>query len=412
MQGTIRNIPPPPTGKRIAVRVTPAAENAIRRGHPWLFADAITRQSQKGQPGDLAVIFDRNNKFIAIGLYDPTSSIRVRILQHHQQVLIDQQWFAQKLSDAIQIRAKIPGNTNAFRLVHGENDHLPGLVVDRYAQSVVLKLYSLAWIPYLVTLIPILNNLLNPEIIVLRLNRKMHLFPEFLFQFDDGSALQGTLSNNSIMFIENGITFEADIQNGQKTGFFLDQRDNRARVEKLSKDKRVLNMFSYTGGFSVYAARGGAQKVVSADISKLALEAAQRNFSHNRSNPAIAACQHEVHAGDAFELLRNYANNKMIFDMLILDPPSFAKRKSEIKQAISAYHRLTSLGLKVLSPGGILVQASCSSRVSPSVFFETIHQAAQQNGRRLQEIERTGHTIDHPIQFPDGEYLKCLFAVA
>jgi 23S rRNA (cytosine1962-C5)-methyltransferase len=412
MQGSIRNIPPLPTGKRIALRVTPSAERAIRRGHPWLFADAITRQSQQGQPGDLAVIFSRNNTFVAIGLYDPTSSIRVRILQHHQPVIIDQQWFAQKLVDAIQVRAEIPGNTNALRLVHGENDHLPGMVIDRYAQSIVLKLYSLAWIPYLTILTPILNNLLNPEMIVLRLNRKMLLFPEFLYKLEDGSVLQGTPSDDTILFVENGITFEADIRYGQKTGFFLDQRDNRARVEKLSKDKRVLNVFSYTGGFSVYAARGGAQKVVSVDLSKPALAAAQRNFSYNLSNPAIAACQHEIHAGEAFELLQNYANDKMIFDMLILDPPSFAKRKSEIKKALSAYRRLTSLGLKVLSPGGILVQASCSSRVSPPVFFETIHQAALQNGRRLKEIERTGHPIDHPIQFPDGEYLKCLFAVA
>jgi 23S rRNA (cytosine1962-C5)-methyltransferase len=286
------------------------------------------------------------------------------------------------------------------------------MVIDRYAQSIVLKLYSLAWIPYLTTLIPILNNLLNPEMIVLRLNRKMLHFPEFLFNLEDGSVLQGTPSDETILFVENGITFEADIRNGQKTGFFLDQRDNRARVEKLSKNKRVLNMFSYTGGFSVYAARGGARKVVSVDLSKPALAAAQRNFSYNRSDPAITACQLEFHAGDAFELLQDFANNKMTFEMLILDPPSFAKRKSEIEKALSAYHRLTSLGLKVLSPGGILVQASCSSRVSQSAFFEIIHQAAQQSGRRLREIERTSHPIDHPIKFPDGEYLKCLFAVA
>ena len=412
MQGAIQNLPPTPNGKRIAMRVNPAAERALRQGHPWLFADAITRQSQQGQPGDLAVIFDRNRKFIAIGLYDPTSVIRVRILQHRQPILIDQQWFAQKLIDAIQIRAEIPENTNAFRLVHGENDHLPGMVIDRYAQSIVIKLYSLAWMPYLAMLIPILNNLLKPELVVLRLNRKMLLFPEYLYNYSDGSVLQGTSSNEAILFVENGITFEADIRNGQKTGFFLDQRDNRARVEKLSKDKRVLNIFSYTGGFSVYAARGGAQKVVSVDISKPALAAAQRNYSYNRSDPAVAACHHEIHAGDAFEVLQDFVNNKLTFDMLILDPPSFAKRKSEIKKALSAYHRLTSLGLRVLSPGGILVQASCSSRVSKSAFFETIHQAAQQNSRHLREIERTGHPIDHPIKFSGGEYLKCLFAVA
>ena len=214
MQGSIRNLPPIPINKRIAVRVTPAAERALRRGHPWLFTDAITRQSHKGQPGDLAVVFDRYRNFIAIGLYDPTSSIRVRILQHHQPVLIDQYWFAQKLFDAIQIRAEIPENTNAYRLIHGENDHLPGMVVDRYAQSLVIKLYSLAWIPYLSTLIPIMNKLLNPEMIVLRLNRKMLHFPEFLCKLKDGSVMQGKPSNETILFVENGITFEADIRKG------------------------------------------------------------------------------------------------------------------------------------------------------------------------------------------------------
>ena len=414
MQGSSINLPPipNPSDRRIALRVTPAAERALRHGHPWVFANALTRQSQEGQPGDLAVVFDRQRKFIAIGLYDPTSIIRVRILQHHKPVTIDQQWLAEKISVAAKMRAGLPENTNAYRFINGENDCLPGLVIDRYAQSLVIKLYTLAWIPYLAMLIPILRNLLNPIRIVLRLNRDMLHYPEFLHKLKDGALIYGTPVDGPVLFLENGITFEADLKNGQKTGFFLDQRDNRARVEKISLDKSVLNMFSYTGGFSVYAARGGAREVISVDLSQPALAAAQRNFVHNQKHIAVSACHHEIHAGDAFEVLQNYAQAKLNFDMVIIDPPSFAKRKSETQKALAAYHRLTILGIKVLVPGGILVQASCSSRVSEAVFFETIHQAARQISRPLEEIVRTGHAVDHPIKFPEGKYLKCLFATA
>ena len=412
MQGLSINLPsiPKPTDKRIALRVTSAAERALRHGHPWLFADALTRQSHEGKPGDLAVVFNHHRNFIAIGLYDPTSIIRVRILQHHKPVTIDQQWLAEKISVAAKMRAGLPENTNAYRFINGENDCLPGLVIDRYAQSLVIKLYTLAWIPYLAMLIPILCNLLNPIRIVLRLNRDMLHYPEFLHKLKDGALIYGIPADGPVQFLENGITFEADLKNGQKTGFFLDQRDNRARVEKISQEKRVLNLFSYTGGFSVYAARGGAREVISVDLSQPALAAAQRNFTHNQTNTAISACHHVILAGDAFEQLQKYAKAKLFFDMVIIDPPSFAKRKSETIKAIAAYHRLTSLGIKVLVPGGILVQASCSSRVSEPVFYKTIHQAALQIGRPLKEIERTGHAIDHPIRFPEGEYLKCLFA--
>ncbi len=401
-----------PASKRIALRVTPSAERALRQGHPWLFANAITRQRHAGQPGDLAVVFDKQRKFLAIGLYDPTSPIRVRVLQHRQPAQIDPTWFAEKIQGAVQIRAALPANTNGYRLVHGENDGLPGLVIDRYDQALVMKLYTPAWIPYLPTLVSILQDLLNPQRIVLRLGRGAARHPEFLHQLEDGAVIYGTPSEGPVLFLENGITFEADLLFGQKTGFFLDQRDNRSRVEKISQGKRVLNIFSYTGGFSVYAARGGAKEVISVDLSKPALESARRNFAHNMQYPNVAICRHEMKAGDAFELLRNFAHTGRVFDVVIIDPPSFAKRRSEIDKAVGAYQRLTRLGLGVLAPGGILVQASCSSRVDKESFFSAIHQAAQYAGRPLKEIERTGHALDHPIGFPEGEYLKCLFARA
>jgi 23S rRNA (cytosine1962-C5)-methyltransferase len=401
---------PPPASRRIALRVTSTAERAVRQGHPWLYEGAITRQSHEGRPGDLAVIFDSQRNFLAIGLYDPLSTIRVRILQHHKPARIDQEWFTGKVNAATKVRANLLPNTTGYRLLHGENDGLPGLVIDRYTQSLVMKLYTLAWIPYLPLLLPILQNALQPQNIILRLGRVMLRYHEYLHQLQDGDLIYGNPPDGPVLFSENGITFEADLIYGQKTGFFLDQRDNRARVEKISQGKRVLNVFSYTGGFSVYAARGGAREVFSVDLSNPALEAARRNFVHNQQDLNIAACHHETQAGDALKLIHGYAQAKQRFDIVIIDPPAFAKRETEIAKAISAYQQLTRLGIAVLAPDGILVQASCSSRVDATAFFQAIHQAARQTGCLLKEIERTGHALDHPITFPEGAYLKCLFA--
>jgi 23S rRNA (cytosine1962-C5)-methyltransferase len=273
-----------------------------------------------------------------------------------------------------------------------------------------MKIYSPAWIPYLPILIAVLKEQAKPQQVILRLGRGVQQIPEFLYQLGDGTVIDGVPLERPILFTENGITFEADLKRGQKTGFFLDQRDNRARAEKLSQGKSVLNIFAYTGGFSVYAARGGAQIVTSLDISQAALETAQRNFAHNRSIPAVSNCQHETLAGDAFDLLAILAQQGRKFDLVIIDPPSFAKSRSEIEPAIKAYQRLTRLGLATLQPESILVQASCSSRVSDEAFFGAVHQAAYQAGRPLTEIERTFHALDHPIGFPEGKYLKCLFA--
>jgi 23S rRNA (cytosine1962-C5)-methyltransferase len=211
-----------------------------------------------------------------------------------------------------------------------------------------------------------------------------------------------------ILFKENGLIFESDPIHGQKTGFFLDQRDNRARVEKLSKDKTILNIFAYTGGFSVYAARGGAKQVVSVDISTPAIEAAIRNMGYNNLPSSI----HETIAEDAFDVLARMESQKRLFDLVIIDPPMFAQSEKQIEGALSAYRKLTRLGLSVLRQGGTLVQASCSSRVDADSFFESIHQSAREAGRKLTEIERTGHALDHPISFKEGAYLKCLFANA
>jgi len=399
---------PNPADKRIALRVNSQAEHALRQGHPWVFDQSITEQSHDGKPGDLAVIFDNKRSFLAIGLYDPTSPIRVRILQHRQPAAINADWFQNKLTVAALVRTPLKEtDTTGYRLVHGENDGFPGLILDRYAETLVLKLYTPAWIPHLKEFCLALAKVQPSERLILRLNRSLLKQTEFLFGLDNGMTLAGPTHDDLVLFRENGLTFECDPIHGQKTGFFLDQRDNRARVEKLSKGKSVLNVFAYTGGFSVYAARGGAKQIVSVDISAPAIQAAVRNMEYNK-----LTASHETIAEDAFEVLARMESQKRLFDLVIIDPPMFAQNQAQIPVALSAYKKLTRLGLGVLRKGATLVQASCSSRVDAETFFDSIHQTARESKRRLTEIERTGQPLDHPISFNEGVYLKCLFAIA
>ncbi|WKZ39710.1 MAG: class I SAM-dependent rRNA methyltransferase [Anaerolineales bacterium] len=404
---------PNPSEKRIALRITPPAERALRQGHPWIFGNSITEQSHAGAAGDLAVIFDNKRKFLAVGLYDPTSPIRVRVLQSRTPAVINADWFQHKLAAAAQLRAPLEAqHTNGYRLVHGENDGLPGLVLDRYADALVLKLYTPAWLPHLKEFCGALANITSAQHVILRLSRSLQKQMDDGLTLRDGTPLTLLSPPKLILFQENGLTFESDPIHGQKTGFFLDQRENRARVEALSKGKSVLNVFSYSGGFSVYAARGGAREVVSVDISPHAIESAKRNMAHNLHFPTVAAAKHETFAEDAFDVLARMASQKRLFDVVIIDPPMFAQNEKQIGAALAAYRKLTRLGLSVLRRGGTLVQASCSSRVSSPEFFESIHQSAKEAGRTLTEIERTSHALDHPITYPEGEYLKCLFATA
>ena len=404
---------PLPAARRIALRVTPEAERTLRQGHPWLFDRAIRAQSHAGQPGDLAVIFDRKRRFLAIGLYDPTSPIRTRILHHGQPTTIDTDWFRTQLTAAIQLRTPLAQTaTDGYRLVHGENDGLPGLVIDRYASTLVVKLDTAAWIPHLITILPVLADSLPIERVVLRLSRNVQAQQNHLHNLHDGMILSGPPLDGPILFRENGLCFEADPIRGQKTGFFLDQRENRATVETLAADKAVLNVFAYTGGFSLYAARAGATNVTSLDISRPALDAAQRNFALNLDLPAVAAAHHELLLGDAFTVLERLARANRQFELVIVDPPSFARKQADVPRALEAYTQLTQLALRILRPGGTVVLASCTSRISADEFYANAQRAAEQIGRPLREFARMGHAVDHPIGFREGAYLKCLFAYA
>jgi len=401
---------PQPSSDRIAIRINALAERKIRQGHPWLFDQSILKISHGGSPGDLAVIFDQDRNFLAIGLFDPYSSIRVRILQHRKPILIDQKFFKNRLLDARKIRNCLPQDTTGYRLVHGENDRLPGLVIDRYDQTLVMKLYTVAWLPHLQDILNALHNIEGFNRIILRLSRSVQK-SNYLFGLQDGDLLFGPPIEKPLIFLENGISFEVDPILGHKTGFYLDQRENRKLVENLASGKSVLNLFSYTGAFSVYAAVGGAHEVRSIDISQQALKVAVRNFNHNSTAVNLQSCIHKITAGDSFTELEKLARQNCKFDMVIIDPPSFAKSQAEISKALSAYQRLTRLALNVLLPFGTLVQASCSSRVSSDHFYDAIHQAAIKIGRPLTEFNRTSHPLDHPIGFKEGSYLKCMFAI-
>jgi 23S rRNA (cytosine1962-C5)-methyltransferase len=274
---------PRASDRRIALQVTPAAERALRGGHPWVFDQAIVKQSHAGQPGDLAVIFDGKRRFLAIGLYDPDSPIRVRVLQHRQPATIDRAWFAGRLQAAAAIRQPLVAqHTTGYRLVHGENDGLPGLIAGRYADTLVVKLYTAAWLPHLRDVVAGLHTVQPFERLVLRLSRNTAASAA-PYGLSDGQTLIGDDPGGPVIFQENGLFFAADVVKGHKTGFFFDQRDNRAEVRARAAGRRVLDVFAYSGGFSVYAAAGGATEVTSLDISAPALADAAANFALNRA---------------------------------------------------------------------------------------------------------------------------------
>lgn len=402
-----------PEPQRLALRVTTDGQRAVRRGHPWLFDRAVFSQSAEGRPGDLAVIFDDRRRFLAVGLFDPASPIRVRILQHGTPAPIDRSFLAGRLAEAAARRAPLAEEgTTGYRLVHGEGDRLSGLVIDRYERTLVIKLYSAAWALHLPALLAALQEVVPLDKVVLRLSRSVARQPEYLNGLTNGSVLIGSPPDGPVVFRENNLSFEADVLRGQKTGFFLDQRENRVRVETLAGGKAVLNVFAYTGGFAVYAARGGATAVINVDSSALALAAAERNFARNRHLPPVAAAQAEYLVEDAFAALARLAQQGRAFDLVVVDPPAFAKRESEAPRALAAYERLAALALGVLRPAGTLVMASCSSRVSEAEFFAAVDRGASRVGRPLRALAHTGHPLDHPVAIPEGAYLKCLYAIA
>ncbi|HZV34076.1 MAG TPA: class I SAM-dependent methyltransferase [Verrucomicrobiae bacterium] len=415
--------PKNPAVARLRLRVTATAETLLRGGHPWLFADSIKEQNREGKTGELAVIYDRKDEFLAVGLYDADSPIRVRVLHSGKPQTIDRHWWLRRLKGALEKRlavfdsaspnfkpetlnSKPAQPTTAYRCINGESDGWPGLVLDRYDTTLVLKLYSGAWLARLDEITELLAERVPNERIVLRLSRNIQEKAASEFQRSDGQILRGESLSGPVIFLETGLRFEADVLRGQKTGFFLDQRENRRWVESLAKGRAMLNAFSFSGGFSLYAARGGAKSVTDLDISAHALAGAKRNFALNASIAEVARCPHEMVQADAFEWL---AETKRRFDLIVLDPPSLAKREPERAGAIRAYSRLAAMGIRALERGGILVAASCSAHVSAPEFFAAVREAAAKSGRKFSELRTIGHAFDHAANFKEGEYLKAIY---
>jgi 23S rRNA (cytosine1962-C5)-methyltransferase len=411
---SLLNTLPQPSNRRLAVRVTPDALRRVRAGHPWLFDGSVVSVNHEGAPGDLAVIFDDDRKFAAIGLWDPASPIRVKVLHRGDPVAIDETWFTQRLGAALERRRSLaetsggPAATTGYRLVHGENDGLPGLVIDRYGHVLVVKLYSTAWIAHLAAVVPALLRLLPSRSVVLRLARALRDQP--LHGLTEGVSLSGPEVDAPIPFLEHGLHFEADVVHGQKTGHFLDQRDNRALVGESAGGARVLDVFSCSGGFSVHAAAGGARAVLSIDSSPGAIEAARTNMALNAALPPVSMCRHTTTIGEAFGVLEELGTQRGKFDIVVIDPPSFARNALAVPRAIQAYQRLAELAAPLVERDGLLVHASCSARVTDADFFRAIHAGCAKVSIELDEVRRTGHPIDHPIGFAEGAYLKALYA--
>lgn len=394
---------------RLRLRVSKAAELHLRDGHPWVYESSVREQNREGEAGELAVVYDRRDRFLAIGLYDPHSPLRLRVLHTGLPTQLDDAWWAARLDTALARRAALFGpltefgETDGYRLLNGESDGFPGLVVDRYAGVLVMKVYTAAWFPHLRRMLELLAARAPGFGVVLRLSRNIQPLAAEI-GLHDGQVILGE-AGDSVVFRESGLRFEAEVRQGQKTGFFLDQRENRRRVEGVSEGRRVLNAFSFSGGFSLYAARGGAAEVTSLDISAHALASAERNFA---LNPGLKAAHKTVQA-DVFEWLPGAGGKGGDYDLVILDPPSLARREAEREGAIRAYGKLAHDGLTRLAPGGILVSASCSAHVSAEEFEDAVMSAVRRSGRRWRKLLSSRHAPDHHATFREAEYLKAVF---
>ena len=389
--------------KRLAVKLNAKGEQSVVKGHPWVFSKSIVKINDNAKTGDLAIIFSKNkNKVIAIGLYDAGSPIRIKIIHNAQaKAEINANFFHRKIQLAYTKRkALLKTDTNSYRLLFGENDGFPGLIADMYDTVLVVKLYSEIWLPYLEAVLKSLQQVSNTETIVIRLSRVLQNSKNH--NFADGEIVFGVLENEVVNFMEHGVQFSANVIKGHKTGYFLDHRDNRKRVGELSKGKTVLDVFSYAGGFSVHALTKGATEVTSLDISNQALDIAIENGKLNSYSGV-----HKTIVGDAFEEMKMLIKHKKTFDVVVIDPPSFAKQQSDIELAKKKYAQLAELGAQLTARKGILVLASCSSRVIAQSFFDLNQNSLNAQSRLFETRLKTEHDVDHPVTFPEGAYLKC-----
>ncbi len=385
----------------IKIFLKPKKEESLKRFHPWVFSGAIQRIDGKPAEGDIVEVLDNNSNFLAIGHYQ-IGSIAVRVLSF-ETLEIDANFWKLKIENAYKMRVSIglvsPTN-NTFRLVHGEGDSLPGLIVDVYDDTAVMQAHSVGMHEMrmelanaIVQVIPQVKNVFYKSESTLPF--KAPIAPE------DGYLIGSDTKSYSAL--ENNLKYDVDWIRGQKTGFFIDQRENRSLLERYSAGKSVLNMFCYTGGFSVCAMRGGASLVHSVDSSAKAIDLTDKNIELNFPNDN----RHASFAEDAFKFLN--ANEKK-YDIIILDPPAFAKHREALRNALKGYKRLNARGIEQIKPGGILFTFSCSQVVSKEQFRLAVFSAAAETGRNVRILHQLSQPADHPINIyhPEGEYLKGL----
>lgn len=377
-------------------------EESLKRFHPWVFSGAIMRIDEGIEEGEVVRVLTEKGDFIAVGHYQ-VGSIAVRVLSF-KDIEINDDFFTTRLKAALDMRLSIgvadnPAN-NTYRLVHGEGDNLPGLVIDCYGETAVMQAHSVG--------MHVCRDVVAKALVGVMDGRVKHVFykSETTLPFkadlgqENGFIVGGSEDNTAV---ENGLKFHVDWLKGQKTGFFVDQRENRSLLEQYSKGKTVLNMFCYTGGFSFYAMRGGAKVVHSVDSSAKAIELTNANVELNFPGDA----RHKAYCEDAFKFLDSADN---VYDLIILDPPAFAKHRGALHNALKGYTRLNHKAMMRIRPGGILFTFSCSQVVSKDYFRNAVFTAAALAGRKVRILHQLHQPADHPINIyhPEGEYLKGL----
>lgn len=383
------------------IKLRNGKDQSLKRFHPWIFSGAIARMDDGIAEGDIVRVVDSKEEFLAIGHYQ-IGSIAVRVLSFTDIEINDSFWFS-RLDKALQARRVcniIRPDNNTYRLVHGEGDRLPGLIIDIYDNAAIIQAHSVGMHMQRKDIARQLRTLYGDKLTCIYYKSETTL-PYKADLSEESGFLYGKASD--VVATENGLKFYIDWLKGQKTGFFIDQRDNRSLIEKYSQGKKVLNMFCYTGGFSVYALRGGASVVHSVDSSERAIEMTNRNIALNFPD----ATNHKAYATDAFSYLRDMDNS---YDLIVLDPPAFAKHKDALRNALKGYTRLNAKAMQKIKPGGILFTFSCSQAVNKDQFRLAVFTAAAQSHRFVRVLHQLHQPTDHPINIyhPEGEYLKGL----
>ncbi len=376
--------------------------------HPWIFSGAIARVSGDPEPGAEVDVLDADGAFLGRGLFNPHSQIRVRLYTSEEEPL-DGAFFAARVRRAVALRSGLLGlgdPNGACRLVFSEGDELSGLTVDRYGRHLVVLLTGLGIAAHLEAILDTLEDVLAPEGILLRTEKGVGTEEGLILK---DRPLRGQPPAEPIVIEEGPFRFAVDLRTGQKTGFYLDQRPNRARIAAYAAGRSVADVCAYTGGFSIATAKSGAARVVAIDASAGALELARRNAELNDVADRVEATR-----GDAFGWLADQAEAGRSFGMIVLDPPRFARSRAGLRSALQGYQRLNALALDCLAPEGVLVTFSCSGRVSAEEFQEAVAHAATDRGRSLRILERLGQAPDHPVSTacPQSAYLKGLVCVA